>query len=92
MPAFYERMDVVWAGGDDARASISTVLSGDYASPEALERLAWWLAFHLHLGFRWCFLYVADSKTKSRCRGQGVLDRLRRFCFDTAVEGRVRVR
>jgi hypothetical protein len=59
-------MDVVWAGGDDARASISTVLSGDYASPEALERLAWWLAFHLRLGFRWCFLYVQDAKTKTR--------------------------
>ena len=63
--AFYERMDVVWAGGDDARASISCVLSGDYSTPEALERLAWWLAFHLRLGFRWCFLYVADAKTKS---------------------------
>jgi hypothetical protein len=64
--AFYERMDVVWAGGDDARASICTVLSGDYSTPEALERLAWWLAFHLRLGFRWCFLYVQDATTKAR--------------------------
>ena len=61
---------MVWAGGD-ARARLfatqgmSCVLSGDYSSPEALERLAWWLAFHLRLGFRWCFLYVADAKTKT---------------------------
>ena len=68
--AFYERMDVVWAGGDDARAAVACVLTGDCASPEALERLSWWLAFHLRLGFRWCLLYVNDEKTQEAVAAQ----------------------
>ena len=31
---------------------------------QSLERLAWWLAFHLRLGFRWCFLYVPMAKRR----------------------------
>ena len=73
--AFYERMDVVWAGGLSvknelherviARASIddhcstservAAVAITHRPTVCALERLAWWLAFHLRLGFRWCF-------------------------------------
>ena len=62
--AFYDRMDTVWAGGDDGRAAVACVLR-ELCTAESRERLKWWVAFHLRAGFRWLFLYVAEDAPTS---------------------------
>ncbi|KAJ1456615.1 hypothetical protein M885DRAFT_616248 [Pelagophyceae sp. CCMP2097] len=62
---FYGRLDLIWCGGDDCRASACCKL-GAAARPEHADRLEWWVRFHLRIGFRWLFLYAESDEARDR--------------------------